>query len=125
MANLAPLTDDMILAVVKSGKPKKLGHNTHLVKTDSGYGIRYHHTVVVDFISPELVQLWTGGWSTVTTKQRISEYIPGYVSQRNFEWFLTFGGKEIPFNDGMILDTFTRNWPVDMCLILPNSFGPD
>ncbi len=116
MAKLKSLTDEMILDVFHTGQAKKLGKNTWLIKTNAGYGIEYHNTVVVDFISNRLIQLDTGGWNTVTTKQRINKYLPDYtmVYQKSFEWILSVDGRDTAFHDKMCLTTDIGNWPFEM-----------
>ena len=104
MAKLKNLTEAMILDDVRTGQDKKLGHNTWLVKTQQGYGIKYHHTVVVEFLSSTLIRLNTNGWQTSTTKQRINEYIPAHIYQQNHEWFLSsHNERTLEFFDGMNL----------------------
>ena len=59
------------------------------------------------------IALSSGGWRTVTTKQRINqaadEYHCGFgVYQKDFEWYVTLkDGNTVPFVDGMKLDRFT------------------
>lgn len=79
---------------------KKLGNNTYLVRLDpETIGVQLHQTVVVKIHSDGTYTLNSGGWQTVTTKQRINEYCPVRVSQRKYQWFV--GDEEIPFKDGI------------------------
>ena len=55
----------------KTDRPYGAGRATRVVKTDSGVGIKYHRTVVVEYTEAGIV-LNTGGWSTVTTKERMN-----------------------------------------------------
>lgn len=75
--------------------------------TEGDTCVQYHQTVVVRFNSSRIV-LNSGGWLTVTTKTRMNQasnqYELGYyVFQRNYEWFVDYNDKTIPFEDGMIL----------------------
>ena len=105
MAKLKALTDQMIAGVCETGKSVKLGHNTWLVKTEKGHGIKYHETVVVDFVSSYLIRLDSNGWRTPTTKQRINEYIPHDVGvyQTKGIWRLSYGNRDVEFRDGLCL----------------------
>lgn len=104
MAKLKALTVKMIDKVCIEDKEVKLGHNTWLVKTSRGYGIRYHHTVVVEFLSKVLIRLDSNGWKTSSTKQRINGYIPGCIYQVKHEWFLVSKNQEDrEFFDGICL----------------------
>ena len=63
----------------------------------------YHSTAVVSF-NHKLIILNHGGWMTLTTKTRMNQasqqYDLGYqVYQKDFDWFITFKGKDIPFED--------------------------
>ncbi len=69
--------------------------------------IKYHTTIVVR-ICRGSVLLDSGGWETVTTKRRMNqasdEFDLGfYVFQKNFEWFVSYKGEDIPFESGMEL----------------------
>ncbi len=88
-----------------AGKP--LGKHTRLEyigETADGntYGIRYHGTYVVLIHEDGTYTLNSGGWKTVTTKKRINEYAPVYISQKNYEWFLE---DNISFYDGMKINS--------------------
>jgi hypothetical protein len=73
----------------------KLGNNTYL-KTNNpmclpeGYlpiVVRLHKTDIVKFFPDDRVTLHTGGYRTVTTKERINQFIAGRVYQKNHSWF--------------------------------------
>jgi hypothetical protein len=79
---------------------KKLKNNTYLTRIDSEtIGVQLHNTIVVTIHSDGTYTLNSGGWQTVTTKQRINEYCPVRVSQRKHQWYV--GDEEMPFKDGM------------------------
>lgn len=74
--------------------------------------VKYHDTVVVRFrhATGEPVVLNSGGWRTATTKLRMNqtsnEYDLGFqVFQSKGEWFVTFDGETLDFQDGMTLGT--------------------
>lgn len=94
---------------------KKIGHNTiaHRVYDHAtgreGIAIRLHHTDVVTFYSDGGIVLNSGGWQSVTTKDRMNAVLPASirVSQKNYVWSVQLGGWEtgenVPFSDGMVV----------------------
>jgi hypothetical protein len=86
-----------------TGKP--LENNTRLIKTDKGYGIKLHNTVVVEILSGDKYILNTGGWQTVTTKDRINNYSPARLWQQKSIWYInTEDSQKIAYEDGMKID---------------------
>ena len=70
--------------------------------------IKYHHTNVVKFNEREII-LNSNGYRTLTTKTRMNQasnqYNLGYnVYQQDFEWFISYRGLILPFEDNIILD---------------------
>lgn len=66
----------------------------------------YHSTPVVSFTNKAII-LNHGGWMTATTKVRMNQaskqYSLGYhVWQKNWDWFIDYKGKTIPFDDRII-----------------------
>ena len=87
-----------------------IGKTATTVKHDSGFTtVRYHDTDVVTFTS-EKVTLDSGGWHTVTTKNRMnqtgSQFNRGFtVSQVKGDWFVSHqNGQDVPFTDGMTFE---------------------
>lgn len=93
----------------------KFGIGTHRTTISSDNGstvVTYHRTQVVSF-NDKLINLRSGGYQTVTTKRRMNQVAStfnlGYeVYQRNFDWFVAYGGREYPFRDRMTLDRQTK-----------------
>lgn len=79
---------------------RKLENNTYLTKTEEGYGIRLHNTVVVELLKDRVI-LNSGGWKTLTTKDRINGYSPSRIFQRDHIWFV--GSEDTPYFDGIEL----------------------
>jgi hypothetical protein len=95
----------------------RLGNNTYLVsrfspeENDKHIAIRLHNTDIVKFYSNGRITLHTGGWQTLTTADRINQFIAGRVFQKNWNWFydcpLTVSKLEgtgvlrVPFVEGM------------------------
>ena len=69
--------------------------------------IVYHSTSVVEIAPDGSVTLDSGGWRTSTTKTRMNQasnqFALGFqVYAKSGAWFVSFDGRELPFNDGMI-----------------------
>jgi len=80
---------------------KKLENNTYLVKVDDKtFGVKLHNTVVVYIHQSGRYSLDTGGWRTVTTKDRINRYSPARVHQNNNIWYIGDG----IYEDGVTVD---------------------
>ncbi len=95
-------------------RKRKIDHNTYL-ETDSApdsYGIRLHATRILQFNSDGSVILDSGGWQTVTTKDRLNKFLPsGYrVWQEARVWYLSHmpngwdNSNPIPFADRMVIN---------------------
>ena len=90
------------LAKLKNKDQKKLENNTYLVKVDADtLGVKLHETIVVYIFKSGIYQLNTGGWKSVTTKDRINRYGPAMVYQKNSIWYIGDG----VFEDGVRLDS--------------------
>lgn len=90
-----------------AGKP--LQNNTRLEKLENGdFGVRLHATIVVTIHADGTYTLNSGGWQTVTTKERINGYSPARVYQEKRKWYVFTGnGKDAtktPYVDGIRVD---------------------
>ena len=94
---------------------RKLGYATWVVSriSEGEYGIRHHNTIIVRYLPDNDVVLDTGGWLSLTTKERLNQFIPLRYSiyQRNFEWFVldSMAGRTFEYFDGCVLN---QNDPV-------------
>lgn len=85
---------------------KKLDNNTYAHrKEDGSIGIRLHNTDVVTFYPNGDFKLNSGGWHTMTTKDRINNFVPnGYhISQKNYIWTLHTPQGSMEFKDNMLI----------------------
>jgi site-specific DNA-adenine methylase len=83
---------------------RKIGNNTYAeILHDDTVAIKLHNTYVVKINSNGTYTLNSGGWQTVTTKDRINQYSPVRVYQRDFTWYVKINSKEYPFIDGMVV----------------------
>lgn len=80
----------------KVKKSRIIGNNTLLIDYKDGRrAVRLHNTDIITF-SNDVITLNSGGWKTVTTKDRINahcrmfEKIP-YLYQRDSQWFIGDG----------------------------------
>jgi hypothetical protein len=88
---------------------RKVGNNTYLERLDDEtIGLRLHSTYVVKFHSDESVTLDSGGWQTVTTKERMNWVDNVRVYSDDFTWYVrritgeTFAeGETLDYSDGM------------------------
>lgn len=81
---------------------KPLENNTKLVKVDDNtFGVKLHATNVVLIHRDGTYTLNTGGWQTVTTKDRLNKYSPASVYQKNRLWYVADGHR---FAEGMKID---------------------
>lgn len=88
----------------RNAERRKVGNNTYAeILPNGSVGIKLHNTYVVKINPDNTYTLNSGGWQTVTTKDRINEYNPVRVYQRDFTWYVKINGKEYPFIDGMVV----------------------
>ena len=88
----------------RNASRRKVGNNTYAeILHDGTVAIKLHSTYVVKINPNGTYTLNSGGWQTVTTKDRINQYSPRYVFQKNYEWFVKINDKAYPFMDGMVV----------------------
>jgi hypothetical protein len=80
---------------------RKVGNNTYAeILPDGSVGIALHGTTVVRIHPDNSATLNSGGWHTVTTKDRINQYSPVRVYQRKGQWYLESGEE---YEDGVVV----------------------
>lgn len=83
---------------------RKVGNNTYAeILSDGSVGITLHKTCVVRIHEDGTYTLSNGGWQTATTKDRINQYSPYKVYQRNHTWYVHKGEQVFPFYSGMVI----------------------
>lgn len=77
---------------------RKLANNTYLERRDENtIAVRLHATDVVTF-RPQSVEINTGGWFTVTTKNRINRFSPIHIYSERRRWLLYLNKSEdVPY----------------------------
>lgn len=71
------------------GKP--LANNTRLFDRGTHFAIRLHETDVVEVYPDDTQKLFTGGWQTYTTKDRINGWSSARIYQSNGIWYMNDG----------------------------------
>ena len=85
------------------GKAKLVARNTFQYLTPDGWLItRLHLTDIIKEKGKDII-LNTGGWFTVTTKDRINRFAPCYVYSKKGIWYVDHKGNTFPFYNGMNL----------------------
>jgi hypothetical protein len=81
---------------------RKLGNNTYLSRLDDAtLAVRLHATDVVLIHADGTYTLNSGGWRTVTTKERLNNYSPARVSQKKNVWYVHHSTGTVAYQDGM------------------------
>ena len=103
----------------------RLGNNTYLRCTGPDpvhdyIAVTFHATDIIKFWADGQVTLHTGGYKTVTTKERINQFtrcIPGQVGarvyQKNRQWYVTMVASDgahwdVIFEEGMNVSEVTQ-----------------
>lgn len=85
------------------GRARKLANNTYIVaREDGGIGVRLHDTEVVVHY-PDHIVLNSGGWQTVTTKQRMNEFSEAFVWSKKGVWMLSWYDRTVTYADHICL----------------------
>lgn len=100
------LTHTEAKALFKRCRNKERGYkwanNTRIQKRGRAYAVRLHETDVVIIRPDGTYRLNTGGWRTVTTRDRINRVTPCFVLQTKGIWHIG----DILYEDGMLIDAF-------------------
>lgn len=98
---------ESFLAGGRNKRSRVIANNTYVERcTDDRIAIRLHNTNVVEFTRSGLIILNSGGWRTVTTKDRIHTFLPAgiYLSSIKGVWHLV--------SQGDLDGTWTTHWSV-------------
>lgn len=80
-------------------KGYRFANNTRIQKRGRAFAIRLHETDIVMIRPDGAYRLNSGGWKTVTTKERMNRILPCDVWQRNGLWFVG----DSYYEDGMLI----------------------
>lgn len=90
------------------GKARVVARNTFQFTDSKGWKITRLHLTDIIREKGKSVILDSGGWQTVTTKERFNRFAPCQVYQEKGSWTVYHGGKETPFYDGMNLNRINQ-----------------
>ena len=88
------------------GKP--LANNTRLFDRGDCFALQLHNTDIIR-IFPDGWVLSAGRWQTATTKQRLNDWGPVGISQRDFTWYIGTPDGDRHFIDGMFVAKSDRS----------------
>lgn len=98
------LTFEIAQSLLKKRESKKLCNNTYLHRHEDGtISVRLHDTDIIVIHEDDSYDLFTGGWRTNTTKDRLNAYAPIHLSARNGIWYFEDGAI---FEEGIIVDKY-------------------
>lgn len=97
----------------KGTNTKRLENNTYAIDRTNEVGIRLHRTDVVRFFQDGSIVLNSGGWNTVTTKDRMNRYSPFRIQSVKGLWSVWHDGRFLGlFKDGMRIAKVNNYWTV-------------
>lgn len=76
---------------VKNRFRRRIANNTYVWRMpDASIAIRLHNTDILKFSANGAIVYRTGGWRTVTTKQRLNHFGPSHISiyQDKHNWYI-------------------------------------
>ena len=80
---------------------KQIANNTRLEPRGNAIAVKLHGTDVITFNADGSFTLDSGGWRTVTTKERMNRFAPiGVFSERGV-WHVTYQGQTYLYADGI------------------------
>lgn len=79
----------------EGAKYRKLANNTYLIDKDDYIAVLLHETEIVK-LHPDYFILDSGGYRTLTTKDRMNRFSPIHLYQENFIWYI---GELVYFDD--------------------------
>lgn len=113
-----------LLSYIERGRNpnyRTLMNNTVAIRhDDDSISVRLHNTDVLTYHENGLVTYGTGGWYTVTTKDRFNRYGPNGFSVYSDRkvWYIYYAGERSRFFDGITVD------PETLEIVNPED-GPD
>lgn len=96
---------------------QRLQNNTSAFRRGDTIAVKLHRTDILTFHSDGKIVLDNDGWTSVTTRKRMNDYLPApyRVLLAKGEWVVTLGkGRSVPFVQGMVIDTANPEDPVSI-----------
>lgn len=116
---------ERFLAGGRSTTSRNIANNTYVERrSEDRVAIRLHQTDVVEFTRSGLIFLNSGGWRTVTTKDRINSFLPRNLTVFSFKgvWYVSWQGQRwatkkadlaegsVPFADNIAFREVAGQW---------------
>lgn len=85
---------------------RKLANNTYAERRPGGViAIRLHATDIIEYHPDGAIALDTGGWLTVTTKERMNRFAPARLWSEKGRWWVRWDGHDpVLYADGITLE---------------------
>lgn len=96
--------DDVLTG--RCAQRRKIDNNTWYERRDANIAVRLHNTDILLYSPDGWVTYDTGGWMTVTTKDRMNKFGPLHIHSTRGEW--TLGGQ--PYIDGISYNPENGRW---------------
>ena len=85
-------------------KRKRANNTVEYATKDGTRYIRLHDTDIITFLPNGDIMLDSGGWQTVTTKDRMNRFLDcGKICQERKIWYLWMKDKKYTYKDGMVI----------------------
>lgn len=104
------------------GKPqKRIAGNTTIIDRGSSVALQYHWTDVVTWNENGTIILSSGGYGTLTTKERLNHALNGIarIVQKDYAWYVDFNGHRYHFHSGMVINPTTQTITHNGIALLP------
>jgi hypothetical protein len=87
------MTYESAKEMLKGRDSKKLCNNTYLKDHQDHISVILHETKIIRFLEDGRIILGSGGWRTVTTKDRMNKYLPDpwHIWQERSIWYVVAG----------------------------------
>jgi hypothetical protein len=110
-----PTTYDEARETLKGRESRTIANNTTLADLGDCIGLRLHSTYVVRFYADGRISLHTGGWQTVTTKDRLNKVIRAHgwnlYAERRVWYVAHRDGRRFEFEDGFTIPPARESEP--------------
>ena len=94
---------------------RKVASNTWFARLKNGVSIyKFHNTEIIRIVPTGHIYLNNGGWPTATTKNRMNDFAPVHIYQRDFHWYVRWKGQTFHINSRCILDPNGTVWVGDV-----------
>ena len=91
--------------IIDGRESKKIGNNTIVHRLDDDtVAVKYHRTNILKINSNNVVTISTGGWETITTKDRLNQFLGcrGFsIFQKKGTWYIRGNDKTFEYEDGI------------------------